>query len=64
MKQAEADLLVDSLGSLYNIVERMGEGLHNFSPISEIASFSIQRFFEESDLDNVEVNEDMINNDL
>lgn len=61
MKPAEADLLVDSLGSLYNVIERMNEGLHNYSPISEIASYSIQRFFEESDLDNVEVNDDMIN---
>lgn len=63
VKPAEADLLIDSLGSIYNVVNRMSEGLHHLSPISEVASNSIMRFFEESDdndneIENGEMNEE------
>lgn len=43
----EADLLVDSIGSINNIVKMSKEDLFIYSPISEVASLSINKFFEE-----------------
>lgn len=43
----EADLLVDSIGSINNIVKMSKEDLFIYSPISELASLSINKFFEE-----------------
>lgn len=43
----EADLLVDSIGSINKIVKMSKEDLFIYSPISELASLSINKFFEE-----------------